>query len=1190
MKGTPRGHDLNTALVEQILEFEEQVARLDIELGNYQRRADAWKQSRWHRTSAYLSSQPRRNLADRARTSVGAARVLFSANGKDAVPNNRPRSTGKAAAPTPADGSPASSELAIAERAANLQQAVAAGRKLRVAAVMDPFTRAAFAPECDIVDLHPDTWRTELEDADADLLFIESAWRGHRESWYDTVQHKPQELVDIVDWCHDHGIASVFWNKEDPVYYGRYSKVAALFDHVFTTDLETIPRYLEELGHQRVHVLPFAAQPMLCNPIETQERKPCAVFAGSHYPGFKQRNKDLFAQFDGIGKVLPIEIYDRYMHSDKAWFRWPEPYGELVVGSLPPDKIDIAYKGYRIALNVNTVTTSQTMLARRAFDLLASGTPTISNFARSIKVLFGDLIPASNNADRLTALARQIVDDPDTTDKRRAMGVRHILRHHTYAGRWRHLVATVSGIPMPKRLPRVGLVCHAESADDVRRWADFAAAESHVAPRLVVVSTSPEAAAECASRGIAELTPSVAENVTVADVLGEVDAIAVLSPDNWYGPYYLEGLLGALAYSSADVAAKTTRFRSTGAGVSLLDEGREYRWHLGDPVPWTRAAVRAEHVRERSVSEMIAAASAPAQLAILGVDRFDYLEASGAADPGLSANLPIQSGAPFDAIVEASHRVRAGFGVPVTDFPPDAPRVGLGQALIVDPTPDGVVVAWPDHGEGTVYARFQQRYPVAGLAPDGILHLRVRASGDGYLGVNVSWYDADGKRIPGDTSLPGPVQRIEVPAGAEEIELSLTLRGSGAQLVRSITLTPHDLHPPEIVAGWTPRTLVVADGYPAYDDYYRNGFVHARVRGYRELGHDAMVFVIKAEGETSYREYQGVTVVTGTSKALRRLLDTDHFEHVLVHFMNSLMWPALREVRGRVPITVFSHGSDIQPYWRREFNYRTAGQRQHAVLQSEQRMRLWREIAQSNPDHVDYVFVSKAFQQEVVEDFTTLGFRLPAGAIRVIHNPIDTGLFSYQPKDPELRKRILMIRPFASRKYANDLAIAAICELTNEPWFRELDFRIIGDGPLFEEETGPVRDLPNVQIERRFLPQSEIAELHREYGVFLTPTRQDTQGVSRDEAMSSGLVPITTDLPVIREFLSSDEGYLAPYDDPVAIADAIREMYHAPDVFSMKSQRSAVRIRETIAARIVLPQEIALFAPDHTESAAGDPR
>lgn len=53
---------------------------------------------------------------------------------------------------------------------------------------------------------------------------------------------------------------------------------------------------------------------------------------------------------------------------------------------------------------------------------------------------------------------------------------------------------------------------------------------------------------------------------------------------------------------------------------------------------------------------------------------------------------------------------------------------------------------------------------------------------------------------------------------------------------------------------------------------------------------------------------------------------------------------------------------------------------------------------------------------------------------------------------------------------------------------------VIGDGKhfgLFEEAFA---DDANVTVERRFAVQEEIAALHREHGVFLVPTRLDSQG------------------------------------------------------------------------------------------------
>jgi glycosyltransferase involved in cell wall biosynthesis len=114
--------------------------------------------------------------------------------------------------------------------------------------------------------------------------------------------------------------------------------------------------------------------------------------------------------------------------------------------------------------------------------------------------------------------------------------------------------------------------------------------------------------------------------------------------------------------------------------------------------------------------------------------------------------------------------------------------------------------------------------------------------------------------------------------------------------------------------------------------------------------------------------------------------------------------------------------------------------------------------------------------------------------------------------------------------------------LSNEPFFNELEFRLIGDGALFEETVAPLRDYPNITVERRFLTQNEIAALHKEYGIFLCPSRWDSQGVSRDEAMSSGLVPVTSSIAAIPEFVDEDCGVLAPAEN----AEGLSKGHHKP--------------------------------------------
>ena len=139
-------------------------------------------------------------------------------------------------------------------------------------------------------------------------------------------------------------------------------------------------------------------------------------------------------------------------------------------------------------------------------------------------------------------------------------------------------------------------------------------------------------------------------------------------------------------------------------------------------------------------------------------------------------------------------------------------------------------------------------------------------------------------------------------------------------------------------------------------------------------------------------------------------------------------------------------------------------------------------------------------------------------------------------------------------------------------------FTIIGDGPLFEETLRPLIDLPNVTISRQFLTQSEIAEEHSRHGIFLVPTRLDTQGVSRDEAMSSGLVPVTNGIPAVLEFADERSAAIAPPGDAAALADGISEMIESPELFQRRSVAAAARVRGQSANDIVIPAELGLLA------------
>ncbi|MBN2233786.1 MAG: glycosyltransferase, partial [Opitutales bacterium] len=74
------------------------------------------------------------------------------------------------------------------------------------------------------------------------------------------------------------------------------------------------------------------------------------------------------------------------------------------------------------------------------------------------------------------------------------------------------------------------------------------------------------------------------------------------------------------------------------------------------------------------------------------------------------------------------------------------------------------------------------------------------------------------------------------------------------------------------------------------------------------------------------------------------------------------------------------------------------------------------------------------------------------------------------------------------------------------------------------------------------------------------PTRWDSHGVSRDEAMASGLVPVTNRVAAIPEFVDDACGILADPEDAAGLAAGIARLYSDPSAFEALSLAAHQRV------------------------------
>ena len=267
--------------------------------------------------------------------------------------------------------------------------------KTKVAFICDEMTWIDYSGYVTSVFLHPKTWKEQLTDLAPDVLFCESAWCGidkYLNCWRGRVYkdkrlffENRKVLLEILSYCKEKNIKTVFWNKEDPIFFQHqiydFTDTALHFDYIFTTAIECIDKYYK-LGHKNVYLLPFGVNTNLFNTVSRNYKPKTVIFAGSWFSDQSKRCADLEAILDYvIAKGWKLDIYDRKSECKGNRFRFPSKYKRYIRQAVPYSSIPELCKKYEFAINVNTVTESETMFSRRLLQMIMCGITVISNYS-----------------------------------------------------------------------------------------------------------------------------------------------------------------------------------------------------------------------------------------------------------------------------------------------------------------------------------------------------------------------------------------------------------------------------------------------------------------------------------------------------------------------------------------------------------------------------------------------------------------------------------------------------------------------------------------------------------------------------------------------------------------------------------------------------------------------------------------
>ncbi|MEY9102042.1 CgeB family protein [Sinorhizobium fredii] len=318
--------------------------------------------------------------------------------------------------------------------------------ELSIALISDSLTAACLSKECRILALTPLNYKWVLRLQKPDLLFVESAWEGHRRRWQYKVasypghrDHNNKKLLKVVSYARDCGIPTVFWNKEDGVHFDRFIESARLFDHIFTVDDNCIDKYKLIVGEK-------ATVDRLMFPVQTEThffrgfdfKFHHANFVGSYSRKIHESRRNwqdlLFSACADAG--VKTVVYDRNSGRNSPNYRYPDFDGLEVRAAIPHSDTAHVYRDYLISLNVNTIEDSPSMYSRRLVEILACGGIAVTNPTTAVDRYFSDYCHVIRDRAEATDLFARLKKGPSAHDLERAeAGARYVLTEHTWSQR-----------------------------------------------------------------------------------------------------------------------------------------------------------------------------------------------------------------------------------------------------------------------------------------------------------------------------------------------------------------------------------------------------------------------------------------------------------------------------------------------------------------------------------------------------------------------------------------------------------------------------------------------------------------------------------------------------------------------------------------------------------------------------------
>jgi glycosyltransferase involved in cell wall biosynthesis len=200
---------------------------------------------------------------------------------------------------------------------------------------------------------------------------------------------------------------------------------------------------------------------------------------------------------------------------------------------------------------------------------------------------------------------------------------------------------------------------------------------------------------------------------------------------------------------------------------------------------------------------------------------------------------------------------------------------------------------------------------------------------------------------------------------------------------------------------------------------------------------------------------------------------------------------------------------------------------------------------------------------------------IPEKKIVVLPNAINLP-GEYKPRKFDRNKiSLLFVGRFALNKGINILADAVV-ELNREGYGDQLEFNLVGKGPLFEEYCKKYNE-PNLHF-LGFADDDHLQELYKTNDLFVLPTLFEGMPTVVLEAMAHGMSVAVTDVGATREMVNHTNGFIIEKNSVASLKEAIlRYLNLGESEKQLLSKNSFQRVSSNFTWDIVAERHRDLF-------------